>query len=128
MNLRDSFGLGTKLKESIFNNNNQINSIVTTRTWVLPTEWTKYRIWILLKKRWWSSFVWMVDVVLQSARVLYDINKADGDKPLPLLPFRRLVVNAIFLKYSKEGRVSSIQVGIQNIPWDICYDDTKHQV
>ena len=128
MNLRDSVGLGTKLKESIFNNNNQINSIVTTRTWVLSTEWTKYRIWILLKKRWWSSFVWMVDVVLQSARVLYDINKADGDKPLPLLPFRRFVVNAIFLKYSKEARVSSIQVGIQNIPWDICYDDTKHQV
>ena len=110
MNLRDSFGLGTKLKESIFNKNNQINSIVTTRTWVLSTEWTKYRIWILLKKRWWSSFVWMVDVVLQSARVLYDINKADGDKPLPLLPFRRFVVNAIFSEIFK-GRQSILNSG-----------------
>ena len=44
MDLRDSFGVWTKLKESIFNNNDQINSIVTTRTWVLSTEWTKYRI------------------------------------------------------------------------------------
>ena len=32
------FGVATKLKESIFNNNNQINPIVTTRTWVLPIK------------------------------------------------------------------------------------------
>ena len=31
VNLRDLFGVGTKLKESIFKNNNQINSTVTTR-------------------------------------------------------------------------------------------------
>ena len=39
VNLRDLFGLGTKLKESAFKNNNQVNSIVATRTWVLSTEW-----------------------------------------------------------------------------------------
>ena len=33
------FGVGTKLKESIFKSNNQINSTVTTRTWVLSKEW-----------------------------------------------------------------------------------------
>ena len=38
---RDSFGVGTKLKESIFKNNSQINSTVTTRTWVLSTEWMR---------------------------------------------------------------------------------------
>ena len=40
VNLRDLFGFGTKLKENMFKNN-QIISIVTTRTWVLSTEWTK---------------------------------------------------------------------------------------
>ena len=34
MNLRDFFGVGTKLKESIFKSNSQINSTVTIRTWV----------------------------------------------------------------------------------------------
>ena len=43
VNLRDLCGVGTKLKESIFENNNQINSTVTTRTLVLSTEWT--RMW-----------------------------------------------------------------------------------
>ena len=38
---RDFFGVGTKLKKSIFKNNNQINSTVTTRTWVLSTEWIR---------------------------------------------------------------------------------------
>ena len=36
------------------------------------------------------------------------------------------IVNAIFLRYSKEGRLSSSQVGIQNILSDVCYDDAKH--
>ena len=43
----------------------------------------------------------MVDVVLQGVRVLYRINEDEGDKPLPLLGFRRDVVNAIFLKNSE---------------------------
>ena len=38
---RHLLGVGTKLKESIFKNNNQINSTVTTRTWVLSTEWIR---------------------------------------------------------------------------------------
>ena len=40
VNLRDLFGVGTKLKENMLKNN-QINSIVTTRQWVLSTEWTR---------------------------------------------------------------------------------------
>ena len=35
VNLRDLFGVGKKLKETIFNNNNQINSTFTARTRVL---------------------------------------------------------------------------------------------
>ena len=38
---RNLFGVGTKLKESIFKSNNQINSTVTTRTWVLSKEWIR---------------------------------------------------------------------------------------
>ena len=41
VNLRDLFCVGTKLKESIWKNKNQINSTVTIRTWVLSTEWTR---------------------------------------------------------------------------------------
>ena len=35
------FGVGSKLKEHIFKSNNQINSTVTTRTWVLSKEWIR---------------------------------------------------------------------------------------
>ena len=38
---RDLFGVGTKLKESIFKSNNQINSTVTTRKRILSAEWMK---------------------------------------------------------------------------------------
>ena len=68
----------------------------------------------------------MVDVVLEGARVLYRINKDEGDKSLSFLVFWRHIVNTIFLKYSKEGRLSSSHVGIRNILSDVCYDVTKH--
>ena len=68
----------------------------------------------------------MIDVVLQGAWVFHRINKDEGDESLLLLARRRHVVNAIFLKYSKEGRLSSSHLGIRNIPSDVCYDDTKH--
>ena len=68
----------------------------------------------------------MIDAVIQCAWVLYRINKDKGDESLPLLAFRRHVVNIIFLKYSKEGRLSSSNLGIRNIPADVCYDNTKH--
>ena len=44
-NLRDFLVVGTKLKESVFKNNNQINSTVTTTTWILSREWT--RVWVI---------------------------------------------------------------------------------
>ena len=67
----------------------------------------------------------MVDVALQGPRVLYRIHKDEGDGYLPFLVFWRHIVNAIFLKYSKEGRLSSSHVGIRNIPSDVYYDVTK---
>ena len=85
-----------------------------------------YRIGIQMKKWWWSPFVWMVDVVLEDARVLRRINKDEGDESLPFLIFWRRIVNAIFLKYWKEGRLSSSHVGNRNIPSDVCCDVTKH--
>ena len=68
----------------------------------------------------------MVDVVTQGVWVLYRINKDEGDQSLFFLAFRRDIVNAFFLKYSKEDRLSSSNVGIRNISSDVCYDDTKH--
>ena len=56
----------------------------------------------------------MVDVVLQGVWVLYRINKDESDESLPLLAFQRDTINAIFLKYSKEGRLSLSHIGIQN--------------
>ena len=71
---------------------------------------------VCLNGRCCSSGVW----------VLYHINKDEGDDSLPILAFGEDVVNAIFLKYSKEGRLFSSHAGIRNIPSDVCYDDTKH--
>ena len=68
----------------------------------------------------------MLYVAHQGVWVLYRINKNEGVESLPLLSFRRDAVNAIFLKYLKESRLSSGHVGIRNIPSDVCYDDTKY--
>ena len=69
----------------------------------------------------------MVDVVIQGTWVLYPINKDKGNESLPLA-FQIHFVNVIFLKYSKEDRISSSCLRIRNIPSDVCYDDTKHQM
>ena len=63
----------------------------------------------------------MLDVVLQGAWVLYYLAMS-----LPFLAFGRIVVNAIFQEYSKEGKLFPSHIGIRNIQSDICYDDTKH--
>ena len=84
----------------------------------------KYRIGIRMKKGLLPAFVWKVDVVLQGVWVLYHI-KDEGSEYLLILAFGRDAVHAIFLKYSKEGRLSSSQVRIRNILLDV-YDDTKH--
>ena len=98
------------------------------QSWVLSTEWT--RTWpgigIRMKKWWWFPYVWMVDAVIQRAWVLYLINKDKDDDSFPLIAFWRHVVYVIFLKYSKEDRLSSSHIGIRNIPSDVCYDDTEH--
>ena len=44
---------------------------------------------------------------------------------MPFLAFRRDVINAIFLEYSKEVKLSPSHIRIQNIPSDVCYDDAK---
>ena len=68
----------------------------------------------------------MVNVALQGVLVLHRIDKDEGDESLPLLAFGRHVVNTVFMKYSKEGRLSSSHLGIRNIPSNVCYDSTKH--
>ena len=68
----------------------------------------------------------MVDVLLQGAWVFYRISKDKDNESLTLLAFERHVVNAIFPKYSMEGRLFSSNLGIQINPADVCYGDTKH--
>ena len=93
----------------------------------MDQHFIKHRISIQMKKSWWSLVVLKVDVVLQGVWVLYHISNED-DEYLPLLSFWRDAVNAIFLKHSKEDRLSSSHVGIRNIPSDVCYINTKYQV
>ena len=57
--------------------------------------------------------------------VLNGINKDEGEESLSLLALQRDVVNAIFLKYSAECRLSSSHVEIGNIASEVCYNDTK---
>ena len=106
-NLRD-FGVGTRLKK-IYQEQQPISTTVTTRTWVFLTEWTR-----------------MIYVVIQVVWELYRVNNDKGEESLPLLVFRRHVVNVIFRKYSKEGRLSLSHLGIRNIPSGFYYDDAKH--
>ena len=62
----------------------------------------------------------MEDVVIQGAWVLYRINNDEGDESLATLAFQRHFINVIFLKHSKEGRLSVSHLGIRDTPSDIC--------
>ena len=93
----------------------------------MDQHFIKHRVGIQMKKSWWSLVVLKVDVVLQGVWVLYHISNED-DEYLPLPSFWRDLINAIFLKHSKEDRLSSSHVGIRNIPSDVCYNNTKYQV
>ena len=68
----------------------------------------------------------MADVVLHGVRILYHINKDEGDESLPFLVIWRHFVNAIFLKYLKEGTLSLTDVGNRNTPLDVCDDVTRN--
>ena len=121
-------GVGTRLKKDIFKNNNQFSFTVTTRTWVLPTEWTRTwsSIGIWVKNWWWFPFVWMVDVVNEGAWGFYCINNDKDDESLPLLAFWRQFFNVIFLKNSSKDRLSTSYLRIRNMSSDVWYDDTIH--
>ena len=54
----------------------------------------------------------MIDVVLEEAWILYGVKKGEGDESLPFLVFQRHIVDGNFLKYLKEGGLSSSHVGI----------------
>ena len=51
-NLRNFFGVRTKVKESIFKNNNRINFTAATRTSVLSTKWIRTRPSAGLVSKW----------------------------------------------------------------------------
>ena len=70
----------------------------------------------------------MVDVVLHGAMVRGHCIVLTKMKVMNLCLFLLFedIVNAIFLKYSKEGTLSSSYVGNRNIPSDVCHDVTKH--
>ena len=126
VNLRNFLGVTTKLEESIFKNNNQIKSTVTTRSWVLST-WTKaWPVTGLVSRRKDNGSPHSFKSYGMSFRVRGYCNVLTKMEAMSFLVFWRHIVNAIFLKYSKEGRLSSNHVGIQNIPSEVCYGVTKH--
>ena len=51
--------------------------------------------------------------------VSFDLSMDNYFTSFPLLAFLRDVVNAIYLEYSKKGKLSPSHIGIQNIPSDI---------
>ena len=84
-----------------------------------------YRIGVQMKKWRWSPFVWML-ILFFRLREYYIVLTKEGDESLPFLVFWRHLFNAVFLKYSKESRLSLCYVRIRNIPSDVSYDVTKH--
>ena len=57
------------------------------------------RITIRIKKWWRALFVWIPDVIVQNACLLYRINKDEVDPKLDLLAFRRKIVNVYLRKF-----------------------------
>ena len=71
---RNLFGVGAKLKESIFKSNNQINPLLQPEHEFCQkneSERGQTQNWYRRKQWWWYPFASMVDVVLQDAWVLY---------------------------------------------------------
>ena len=68
--------------------------------WVLATESQNVaKYWYANEKIVVVLVCLMLDIVVQGTWVLYRVNKDKGDDCLPLLAFRRHVVNITFLKY-----------------------------
>ena len=66
-----------------------------------------------------------LDDLCCSSECVHSVNKDEVEESLFLLAFRRDIINAIFLKYSKEGRSSSSDVPFRNITSDACYANSK---
>ena len=58
---------------------------------------------------------------------MYCINKKEGNESLSLIGFGRNVGSPVFVKYSKEDRLSASQVENWDIPLDAFYHGRKHQ-
>ena len=84
---------------------NQIHCYIQNMDFVnrMDQSVDNYRIEIQMKKWWWSPFVWMVDVVLHGARVLYRINKREGYKSLPFLVIWRHLPMQFFWNIQKKA-------------------------
>ena len=116
VNLRDFLGAATKLKKSIFKNNNQIKYTVTTRTWFCqknePERGQLQGLYPDEKMVGPRFFEWqMLFFRVQGYCIILTKMKATS---LCLFQFFEDIVNTIFLKYSQEGRLSLSHVGIQN--------------
>lgn len=101
-----------------------MNSTVTTRTRVLSTYWSRSRPSAGLLCEWKNDGS---PSLLERSILFFRMHGCwiiltKMAISLSLLAFRRHVVNAIFLKYSKEGS----NIWIQNVPLDVYYNDTKH--
>ena len=68
----------------------------------------------------------MVAVVIQGARVLYRINKDEGDESLPFYSFLKTYCPCNFSETFKERQIILEPCSIRNIPSYVFYDVTEH--
>ena len=134
MNLRDFLGIWTRLKESIVKNNNQLNSIVTTRRWVLSTEWTRTRLGTGLVYEWKNDSVpipnphSLVVVSMLFFRMCGCCIVLTKMKAMSVvsLSFSKRCYQYSFSEILKGTQVSSSHVGNGNVPSNDYYDDTNN--
>ena len=114
VNLQDLFSVGTKPKETIFENNNQTNSTLQLDNGFCQQnraehgqikDWCPTEKMMVVPNCLQILFFWLCGYCIVIIKI----------KAMSLLGFRRDVVNAIFPKYSEESRSFSSYVGIRNM-------------
>lgn len=90
---------------------------------------SSYRISIRSKKWWWPLFVWVPDMIMQNAWILYRLNKEPDDENLDLLSFRRSVVQIYLQKYKIQRVAAAPQRNLsfeKRVPSAIREDQVGH--
>ena len=82
-----------------------------------------HRICLRSNKWWQPLFVWIPDMLMQNAWILYRQQKCASDKNHDLLSFRREVVSVYFSKYASKNKII---LKLPSVPQDVRYDMEGH--